>query len=226
MSSVPPAPDRFTDVGEVVALEPLLHTPSALASSAKQLRLELVPMTWAVHLNHQWHSQLPDPGVLEFGDIRIAHALTFDGGVYAVAVWTRPVAGNRIAHPTNHLVELRRLAIPDYAPKYTATRALGQMERWFKRERPDLCRMLSYQISEVHSGTIYKAANWYEARHQKEHESWTSHSKRKALDQSSSPKVRWERQIRPCSAVAEEPQSAGLDESSLLLVVPGGRPRS
>ena len=181
----------------VEALEPLFHQPTDLAISARQLDLELVPMNWARQWNHDWHSQLPDVDGLTFGNVSIAHALTFDGGVYAVAIWTRPVAANRMTHPTDHMVELRRLAIPDYAPKYTASRMLGRMERWFKRER-DECRLLSYQMTDVHSGTIYKAANWHQAFIQPTHLPWSTSSRPRPVDVSSSTKIRWERQIRKC----------------------------
>ncbi len=189
----------MTQVQTVAALEPLFRQPTELATSARQLDLEVVPMSWASQWNHDWHSQLPEIGGLAFGDVRIAHALTFDGGVYAIAIWTRPIAGNRMAHPTDHMVELRRLAIPDYSPKYTASRMLGRMERWFKRER-DECRLLSYQMTDVHSGTIYRASNWTPVREQSEFESWTTHTKRKASDTATAPKIRWERQIRKCES--------------------------
>lgn len=187
----------------IAALEPLFHTPSELAVSARQLTLEVVPLEWAAQLNFEWHSQLPETGGFQFGDLKVGHALVFDGGVYAVAMWSRPVAANRIAHPTEHLVELRRLAIPPYAPKFTATRSLGLMERWFKTRHPALCRLLSYQMTDVHTGTIYKAANWHVARVQTDHQTWTTHTKRKAVDQSTAPKVRWERQLRTCEEVEQ-----------------------
>lgn len=194
---------------QVEALEPLFYQPSDLATSARQLDLEVVPMSWARQWNHDWHSQLPDLGTsLGWGDVRIAHALTFDGGVYAVAIWTRPIAANRMAHPTDHMVELRRLAIPDYSPKYTASRMLGRMERWFKRER-DECRLLSYQMTDVHSGTIYKAANWHRTSEQLTFQSWQTSTRHRPIDTATAPKIRWERHLRKCDAVKiEEPQLA------------------
>ena len=191
------------DVSEVRALEPLFGEPSVLAVSAKQLVLEVVPVEWVRQLNFDWHSQLPELGGLAFGDLRVGHALTFDGGVYGVAMWTRPIAANRMAHRSDHLVELRRLAIPDYAPKYAASRMLGQMARWFRRERPDVCRLLSYQMTDVHSGTIYKASNWSPARRQPADErmqnrSWSYHTKTKAVDVSTATTVRWELQLHKC----------------------------
>ncbi len=182
----------------VRAVMPLFGEPTEVATSAKQLHIERIDMATAVDANFDWHSQLPEIGGLHFGDSRFAFGAVFDNGLYGVALWTRPIAANRMARDTAHLLELRRLAIPDYSPRFTATRMLGQMARWFKRETPTLCALLSYQMTSVHSGTIYKAANWRIGRTQKAHESWTVHSKRKALDQEASAKVRWEYALRDC----------------------------
>ncbi len=182
----------------IAPLQPLFQIPIEVATSAKQLELEVIPMKWAKQFNFDWHSQLPDIGGTQFGDVQIAHALTFDGGVYGVAIWTRPIAGNRMSHPSDHLVELRRLAIPEYAPRFAASRMLGRMERWFRVERSDICRLLSYQMTDVHSGTIYKAANWSKSRQQISMQSWLTHSRRPAADIATAPKIRWERQLHKC----------------------------
>ena len=49
-------------------------------------------------------------------------------------------------------------AIASDAPKYTATRMLSIMVKRIKKEFPDIVRLISYQDTEVHKGTIYKAA--------------------------------------------------------------------
>ena len=48
---------------------------------------------------------------------------------------------------------------PD-VPRNTCSRFLAWMVRWFRRECPERERCISYQDTEVHHGTIYKAANW------------------------------------------------------------------
>jgi hypothetical protein len=77
---------------------------------------------------------------------------------YGVALWHNPSARGL---PQDWL-ELRRLAIAPDAPKFTATRMLGQMARWI-RANTDCPRLISYQDTAVHRGTIYKAANWTHA---------------------------------------------------------------
>ncbi len=199
----------IVDIDAVRPVLPLFGAPSEVATSAKQLQIERIDIETAVDANFEWHSQLPEVGGLQFGDRRYAFGAVFAEGLYGVAIWTRPIAANRMRRDTAHLLELRRLAIPAYSPKYTATRMLGRMARWLRQDDPALCTLLSYQITDVHSGTIYKAANWHRERVQSEHESWTTHSKRKAQDQQSSPKVRWEYSLRDCGCGV-----GGLEETS------------
>jgi hypothetical protein len=200
---------------EIEPFEPLFGMPQSLALSASQLTLEETSVAMALDLNWKWHSQLPELSnrVVKWGDLTKCFALTFDGGVYGVAVWTRPVAANRMNHPVDHLAELRRLAIPDYAPKYTASRMLGRMARWFRANQRDVCRLLSYQVTDVHTGTIYKAANWHVANEQVNYAAWDTHADpRKAYGriQNSSPKTRWELRLRPCAHEARPTEEAAL----------------
>jgi hypothetical protein len=48
---------------------------------------------------------------------------------------------------------------PD-APKNTASRFLGWMVKHMKAQHPQHSRAISYQDTEVHAGTIYKASGW------------------------------------------------------------------
>jgi hypothetical protein len=86
-------------------------------------------------------------------------AAEFSGGYYAIAIWTDPIAANRMRNAEN-TIELRRMAISADAPKNTASRMLAVMARLLKRKFPELNRLISYQAVEVHAGTIYKAAGW------------------------------------------------------------------
>lgn len=187
---------------ELEPYEPLFGTPTQQAGSAKQLVVEEIPLEWAMRLNALWHSVLPRTGnAMLWSDLRRGYAAVYDHAIYGVAIWTRPMAANRMNHPVDHLAELRRLAIPSYAPRFTATRMLGQMRRHLQQTLPDLCRLLSYQATDVHSGTIYKAANWRPDAISPGTD-WTVHSipgsRGTSNVQNASPKVRWSLQLRSC----------------------------
>jgi hypothetical protein len=55
---------------------------------------------------------------------------------------------------------LRRMACAPDAPRNTASRFLAEMLAFFRKECPDRERLISYQDTSVHLGTIYKAAGW------------------------------------------------------------------
>ena len=188
--------------GVVEPFAPLFGMPSEVCESASLLGLERIELREACRLNERWHSRLPRMylAALGFGDVALAYAAVWQCGVYGVAIWTRPVAANRMALPYKHLLELRRLAVPDYAPHYTATRMLGLMAKRLRHDVPEVCTLVSYQDTATHTGTIYRAANWVKGCEQKEHLSWLAHGvprRRGATDQSDAPKVRWELKIKP-----------------------------
>lgn len=66
-----------------------------------------------------------------------------------------------------HWLELRRMAVSGDAPHCTASWFLGQMRKWFLHNVPERERLISYQDTGVHTGTIYKAAGWEPAHHAK-----------------------------------------------------------
>ena len=55
--------------------------------------------------------------------------------------------------------------------------------------------LISYQDTEVHNGTIYKAAGW-ELVSVSKGTSWTNSSRKRNLEQSLSDKARWQLRIR------------------------------
>jgi hypothetical protein len=88
------------------------------------------------------------------------------------------------------------MAISPDAPKNTASRMLKIMTILIKRRMENIYKLISYQDTSVHQGTIYKAAGWNAASYSK-YQSWNQHSKRPGrIEQSTAPKVRWEKQIR------------------------------
>ena len=158
-------------------------------TSALQLVIEPIDFADARRLNRLWHSRLPRFTAIAAAMMgRPCFGAVFDGLYYAVAIWSSPVA--RML-PQDTWLELRRLAIAPDAPKNTASRMLAVMTRMIRRGHPELVRLISYQDTEVHTGTIYKAAGWVNIGTSGGGE-WSRPSRKRALVQSSAPKVRWE----------------------------------
>ena len=125
----------------------------SLPTKATQLTVERVPIEHARRLVKAWHSRMP---TTQRSPWQYAFSARFDGLTYGVALWHNPSA-RTLPH---HWLELRRLAIADDAPHCTASRMLGMMARYFRRECPERERLVSYQDEAVHLGTIYRAAGW------------------------------------------------------------------
>ena len=155
-------------------------------SGAKDLRIERCDFDTIARLNHDWHSVLPHIGV-NFG--AFGFVAEYDGIAHAVAVWSRPIAANRLTNGFRRM-ELRRMAVAPYAPRMTASRFLSVMSRMLLREEA-VDGLLSYQATDVHLGTMYRAAGWRSAGAQ-EFVSWNTHSRRRPDDVNVSAKVRWE----------------------------------
>jgi hypothetical protein len=141
-----------------------------------------------------WHSRLPRLGT---GFVRnqpfLCYAATHSGLIYAVAIWSNPVARNL---PQQAWLELRRLAVAPDAPRNTPSRMLAVMARLVRRDRPSAARLISYQDAEVHTGGIYRAAGWTAANLSAGDE-WDRPSRPRPAAQSSAPKVRWEKEVGP-----------------------------
>lgn len=90
------------------------------------------------------------------------------------------------------------MAIAPDAPKNLASRFLSIMVKEIRRARPDIIKLISYQDTAVHKGTIYKASGWTLER-TTEFVSWgiTGRKGHGKLDyQAPSPKNRWALTIR------------------------------
>jgi hypothetical protein len=122
-------------------------------------------------------------------------AAQHENRLYAVAIWTRPIAANRMTDGLR-LMELRRMAVCADAPKNTASRMIAWMTREIRKRRPEVIRLVSYQDVDAHEGTIYKASGWTAAR-RSSFVDWATHSKNPGrVTQSTGDKIRWEKQIR------------------------------
>ena len=137
-----------------------MDVPADAPKKATELACERCPIETARLLNEAWHSRLPET---QRGPWQFAFSAHFNGYIYAVALWHNPSA--RMLPP--HWLELRRMAVADDAPHCTASWFLGQMGKWFRANKKERERMISYQDVDVHKGTIYKAAGWGPVHHAK-----------------------------------------------------------
>ena len=170
----------------------------SIPTSPLQFHIGRTTYEKARELNKLWHSRMPYLGCASMCNPN--YAATFNGIYYAIAMWSLPIAANRIKNGNKYL-ELRRMAISEDAPKNTASRMLAIMVKFIKRDFSHIIGVLSYQDTGVHLGTIYKAAGWYIAR-AGDFTSWNIHSRRPGkIEQSTSPKIRWQKEIREIEKV-------------------------
>lgn len=170
----------------------------SIPTSPLQLEIEEIYPREAQRLNRLWHSVLPET---HLGNIVghkhvVCYGAIFNGRWYACAIWTDPIAGNRLKNGDT-MIELRRLAISHEAPKFTALRMLKIMCLLIRKKWPELQKAISYQALNFHHGTIYKAAGWV-ATTQCEQVQWKSKARGRSRKdvQISSPKIRWEKDLR------------------------------
>jgi hypothetical protein len=142
-----------------------------------------------------WHSRFPKidwSNVVRNKDY-ICFVAEYDDIAYATAIWSSPIAANRLSEGKTAL-ELRRMAICDKAPTNTASRMIGIMRRIISKEMSHITLLISYQDTDVHAGTIYKASGW-KAAAQNKGTSWTNKTRKRNQEQSLSDKIRWEYNI-------------------------------
>lgn len=168
----------------------------SIPTSPLQFTIVEIPVKQAVIFNGMWHSRLPE--LKNSFSCKVAYAAIYDNRCYAVGIWGHPVARSFNHKP---VLELRRMAICQDAPKNTASRMLTIMIKLLKVKFPTLQKVISYQDTAVHTGTIYKASGWYIGRITKAKEiRWGilnkdgSGRKRNPIV-TKSDKIRWERDV-------------------------------
>jgi hypothetical protein len=147
-------------------------------------------------LNSQWHSRFP---YIHWSNVvrnkrSICYVASFDNQHWAVAIWSSPIAGNRLKDGWL-LLELRRMAIKDGAPKNTASRMLSWMRKDIEKRFPEIIKLISYQDVDVHEGTIYKASGWI-AHNPAKFTDWSTSTRKRSKAQSTAAKVRWEYELK------------------------------
>ncbi len=180
--------------GSIMVVHPLFQEEGdgSIPISPLQFHFGKCSIDTAIWLNETWHSVFPriDKSNVARGGRVECFAAEYANRYYATAIWTRPIAANRMTDG-DLLIELRRMAISPNAPKNTATRFLAWMTRSIRNSQPDVIRLISYQDTDHHAGTIYKAAGW-RATTTSKNADWSTHKRPRAKAQSSAPKVRWE----------------------------------
>jgi len=167
----------------------------AVPTSAHQLEVEEIKPEEACRMNSWWHSRLP---LIHWSNVvrnthYVCYVARYDGFPYAIAIWSTPVAANRMKDG-NRILELRRLAIAPNAPKNTASWMIALMVRLIRKKFPRLTKLISYQDTEVHKGTIYRAAGWT-AGNTSAGISWTTKNRKRSKEQTLAPKIRWEKEL-------------------------------
>lgn len=170
-----------------------LSEGGSIPTSPLQLQFEVIRAQTACILNQRWHSRFPQ---IDWSNVvrnkrYVCYAARFEGNYYAVAIWSSPIAANRLKDG-QFLLELRRMAIQDNAPRNTASRMLSWMKKDIKKRFPEIIRLISYQDTEVHLGTIYKASGWALVETMNKQIEWSTEKRKRNTVQSSAPKVRWE----------------------------------
>ena len=180
-------------------VHPLFQTEGggSIPTSPLQLHVGEVSVVKAIDLNALWHSRLPK--VIRGNIDRNRHSICFAaecaGIFYASAIWSSPVS-RELATNGECLLELRRFAIANDAPKNTASRMLSVMVRLIRRRFPEIVRLLSYQDTAVHAGTIYKAAGWQRVGFRRGGiDAWSSNVRKRVNTQAAGDKVRWELEL-------------------------------
>lgn len=161
-------------------------------TSPKQFEFVEMRAQTACEYNAEWHSRLPK---IHWGNVvrnthYVCFAAVYNSEVYAITIWSSPVAQNRFKFG-KQVLELRRMAISPECPKFTATRMLAHNRKWISKNMTDIALLVSYQDTDVHKGTIYKADNWVAANLSKGMK-WDTEDRRRNLEQSLADKVRWE----------------------------------
>ncbi len=159
-------------------------------TSPLQLHVGQIHVTQAIQLNSVWHSRLPDVirGNIDRNKYSVCYGAEYGNKFYAIAIWSSPVA-RKLATKDEDWLELRRMAIADDAPRNTASRMISVMVRKIKITFPEIKRVISYQDTEVHHGTIYKASGWKAEATSKDADGWQSRNRR--LNQATGQKIRW-----------------------------------
>lgn len=186
------------DIKPIMIKEPLFwDNKFDIPDSPKKTKMEIIKPQTASLLNQVWHSRLPR---IHYSNIirnrySVCYALSYMNIYIACAIWSSPV---NQSFPIESFLELRRLAISELCPKNTATFFISKMIKDIEKRFKLVTDLISYQDTEVHLGTIYKAANWFIDNRTK-FVSWNKGEgggRKRNEDQSKADKIRWKYKIK------------------------------
>lgn len=157
----------------------------------KDIQVNEIRAQIACMLNELWHSRLP---LIHWSNVvrnthYVCYGIFYKQAVIGVGIWSSPVAQNRFKNG-KELLELRRLALSDVCPKNTATYVISKMVNAIKIKFPEIKKLISYQDTKVHNGTIYKAANWI-VDGETQLIDWNVNGRKRNILQSDADKIRW-----------------------------------
>jgi len=183
-------------VGDVRVAFPLFQKDCIIEipSSPLKLIIEETNLERVIELNILWHSSLPRVSFKNIirSEYKVYYWAHYKNIIYAVALWTSSIGSFK---KYSEILELRRLAISDDAPKFTASRMLSVMIKMIKIKFPQIKRLISYQDMQAHNGIIYKAANWRKTSIVKA-DIWNRSRPDRNKPQIISKKTRWEYLIK------------------------------
>lgn len=188
----------YLNVNGMPVVEPLFPSDSLAPGSPKKFQITECGVELACQLNGSFHSVLPKvhSSNIYRNPKYVCYAITFSGVYFGAAIWSTPVAANRLTDGFA-LLELRRLAVHESCPKNTCSFAISKMVKDIRKRFPDVPRLISYQAVNEHLGTIYAASNWTSVNTASMVE-WDGKRKR-AGSQVQSAKVRWEYRLHKCA---------------------------
>jgi len=173
-------------------MQSILFSQPISIKSPRELKIREISAKKASQLNNLYHSRLPKihPSNITRNTHYVCYGIFFGSKSIGVAIWSSPVAQNRFKDG-KQMLELRRLALNDECPKNTASWSIGKMIKRIKLKFPEIRRLISYQDTEVHQGTIYKASNWVIGG-KTGFISWSTKKRERNEDQATGDKIRWE----------------------------------
>lgn len=171
-------------IQEALFTSPILIKPQ----SPFDIDIKVIKAILASELNNMFHSRLPK---IHWSNIvrnrySVCYGLHYGENWVGVGIWSSPVNQNFDIVKT---LELRRLALSDMCPKNTASNIISRMINEITVRFPLVTDLISYQDTEVHKGTIYKASNWVVDGETK-FTTWGK-SRKRSSDQSKANKIRW-----------------------------------